>query len=226
MDNEIVKNVELINKLPGLIKVKKEVKSIVDYQITSLERKKQGLENNLTKSNHLIFTGNPGTGKTTTIIESIVQLVKLGKRVLVSAPSNTAVDNVAKGLLNNEITILRVGNTVKVDDDIFPFTPEGKILASKDSKDIKKLKIRSEELRKMSYQYKRKFGKAERDQRRLLMNEVKRIRKEIRDIRNYFDEKLFNTSDVVVGTPIGLNNFLSDGTIFDALIIFLTTNFS
>ena len=167
----------------------------------------------------VIVHGPPGTGKTTTIIESIVQLVKLGKRVLVSAPSNTAVDNVAKGLLNNEITILRVGNTVKVDDDIFPFTPEGKILASKDSKDIKKLKIRSEELRKMSYQYKRKFGKAERDQRRLLMNEVKRIRKEIRDIRNYFDEKLFNTSDVVLGTPIGLNNFLSDGTIFDALII-------
>ena len=31
MDNEIVKNVELINKLPGLIKVKKEVKSIVDF---------------------------------------------------------------------------------------------------------------------------------------------------------------------------------------------------
>ena len=30
MDNEIVKNVELINKLPGLLKVKKEVKSIVD----------------------------------------------------------------------------------------------------------------------------------------------------------------------------------------------------
>ena len=28
MDNEIVKNVELINKLPGLLKVKKEVKSI------------------------------------------------------------------------------------------------------------------------------------------------------------------------------------------------------
>tara|TARA_B100000780_G_C21123975_1_gene455616 strand:- start:1701 stop:2540 length:840 start_codon:yes stop_codon:yes gene_type:complete len=65
INDDIVKNVELINKLPGLSKVKKEVKSIVDYQITSLERKKQGLENNLTKSNHLIFTGNPGTGKTT-----------------------------------------------------------------------------------------------------------------------------------------------------------------
>lgn len=168
--------------------------------------------------NLVILHGPPGTGKTTTLIESIVQLSKLGKRIVVSAPSNTAVDNVAKGLLANEVNILRVGNTVKVDDDIFPFTPEGKMLASKESKDIKKLKIRAEELRKMSYQYKRKFGKAERDQRRLLMNEVKRIRKEIRDMRNYFDEKLFNTADVVLGTPIGLNNFLSEGTLFDVLI--------
>jgi len=167
----------------------------------------------------VIVHGPPGTGKTTTIIEAIVQLVKDGKRVLVSAPSNTAVDNVAKGLLKNELSILRVGNSVKVDDAIFPFTPEGKMLVSKDSKDIKKLKIRAEELRKMSYQYKRKFGKAERDQRRLLMNEVKRIRKEIRDMRNYFDEKLFDTSDVVLGTPIGLNNFLKEGTLFDVLII-------
>ncbi|MGB0915450.1 MAG: AAA domain-containing protein [Crocinitomicaceae bacterium] len=167
----------------------------------------------------VVLHGPPGTGKTTTIVEAIVQLVKEGKRVVVSAPSNAAVDNVAKSLLLNEVNILRVGNTVKVDDSIFAHTPEGRMLASKEAKDIKKLKIRSEELRKMSYQYKRKFGKAERDQRRLLMNEVKRIRKEIRDMRNYFDEKLFEQSDVVLGTPIGLNNFLAEGTLFDTLVI-------
>ena len=65
MDNEIVKNVELINKLPGLSKVKKEVKSIVDFLLTSKEREKEGLGNPTTITNHLIFTGNPGTGKTT-----------------------------------------------------------------------------------------------------------------------------------------------------------------
>ena len=65
MDNEIVKNVELINKLPGLLKVKKEVKSIVDFLLTSKEREKEGLGNSTTITNHLIFTGNPGTGKTT-----------------------------------------------------------------------------------------------------------------------------------------------------------------
>src|SRR5690606_6497119 len=124
----------------------------------------------------LLVHGPPGTGKTTTLIESIYQLVKQGKSVLVTAPSNTAVDNVAKGLLEIDLSILRVGNSLKVDDAIFPHTPEGKMQEAKEQKEIKKLKIRAEELRKMSYQYKRHFGKAEREQRKLLMREVKRIR--------------------------------------------------
>ena len=89
MDNEIVKNVELINKLPGLIKVKKEVKSIVDFLLTSKEREKEGLNNSTTITNHLIFTGNPGTGKTTVarIIANIYRdlgLIRDGKLIEVT----------------------------------------------------------------------------------------------------------------------------------------------
>ena len=50
---------------------------------------------------------------------------------------------------------------------IFPYTPEGKMQEAKEHKEIKKLKIRAEELRRMSYQYKRNFGKEEREQRSL-----------------------------------------------------------
>lgn len=167
----------------------------------------------------LLVHGPPGTGKTTTLIESIYQLVKQGKSVLVTAPSNTAVDNIAKGLLAIDLSILRVGNSLKVDDAIFPHTPEGKMQEAKEQKEIKKLKIRAEELRKMSYQCKRHFGKAEREQRKLLMREVKRIRQEIKDIRNYFDEKLYNSAEVVLSTPIGLKNFLPEEALFDVLIM-------
>jgi len=89
MDNKIVKNVELINKLPGLIRVKKEIKSIVDFLLTSKEREKEGLGNSTTITNHLIFTGNPGTGKTTVarIIANIYRdlgLVNDGKLIEVT----------------------------------------------------------------------------------------------------------------------------------------------
>ena len=74
-------------------------------------------------------------------------------------------------------------------------------------------------MRKMSYQYKRSFGKAEREQRNALIKEVKRLRKEIRDIQDYFDEKLFDNAEVILGTPIGLKNALPATSEFDILFI-------
>jgi superfamily I DNA and/or RNA helicase len=192
----------------------------IDFQNKTLNESQQLAVKGIVYNDNLaIVHGPPGTGKTTTLIEAIVQSVKLGKRILVTASSNTAVDNVAKGLLDKEIDILRVGNTLKVDDDIFSSTPEGKMQEAKELKEIKKLKIRAEEMRKMSYQYKRSFGKAEREQRNALIKEVKRLRKEIRDIQDYFDEKLFDNAEVILGTPIGLKNALPATSDFDILFI-------
>ncbi len=151
-----------------------------------------------------IVHGPPGTGKTTTLIEAVIQLIKTGEKVLVSAPGNTAVDNIAKGLIERGVKLLRVGNTTKVNDSIFAYTPEGKLNNSKQQKEIKQLKIRAEEFRKMALKYKRNFGKAEREQRNLLFKEVKNIRTEIKQLQVYNEEKLFAEADVIAGTPIGL----------------------
>lgn len=152
----------------------------------------------------VIVHGPPGTGKTTTLVEAIVQLVKRGEKVLVSAPSNTAVDNIARGLIKQGINLLRVGNTNKVDDQLFSHTPEGRLSGSKQQKEIKQLKIRAEEFRRMALKYKRSFGKAEREQRSLLFKEVRNIRNEIRKLQTYNEEKLFEQAQVIAGTPVGL----------------------
>jgi len=166
-----------------------------------------------------IVHGPPGTGKTTTLIEAVQQLVKIGEKIIVSAPTNTAVDNIAKGLIKENVKVLRVGNLTKVDDLIFPFTAEGALQNSKQLKEIKKLKIRAEELRKMASQYKRNFGKDERVQRDLLYKEVKLIRKQIKDERKHFEYQLYKEANVVLGTPIGLNDFISSDHKFNTLII-------
>jgi ATP-dependent RNA/DNA helicase IGHMBP2 len=169
--------------------------------------------------NIVIVHGPPGTGKTTTLIEAILQLIKNGEKVLVSAPSNTAVDNIAKGLIQQGVNLLRVGNTSKVDELIFPHTPEGHLSNSKQQKEIKQLRIRAEEFRRMALKYKRSFGKSEREQRNLLFKEVKNIRAEIKKLRAYNEEKLFTEAQVIAGTPIGLYDADMKNATFSTLVI-------
>lgn len=167
----------------------------------------------------LIVHGPPGTGKTTTLVEAILQLIMKGEKILVSAPSNTAVDNIAKGLIRQSTRVLRVGNTSKVDEIVFAYTPEGKLANSKQQKEIKQLKIRAEEFRKMALKYKRSFGKAERDQRNLLFQEVKNIRAEIKKLQTYNEDKMLSEADVILGTPIGLYDANINRIHFHTLII-------
>ena len=166
-----------------------------------------------------IVHGPPGTGKTTTLIEAILQLTKTGEKVLVSAPSNTAVDNIAKGLIAKNVSVLRVGNTSKVDETIFSHTPEGRLANSGQQKEIKDLKIRAEQFRKMALKYKRSYGKAEREQRNLLLKEVKSIRSEIKKIQAYNEARLFTEAEVILGTPIGLYDAKINHIKFHTLLI-------
>lgn len=166
-----------------------------------------------------IVHGPPGTGKTTTLVEAVRCLVENGEKVLVSAPSNTAVDHFALGLHKAGLRILRVGNASKANEAIYPFTPEGKLVNDKLRKEIKDLKIRAEEFRKMALKYKRSFGKAEREQRSLLFKEVKNIREEIRKRMIYHEEKLFLEAQVILGTPVALYDENLEGLQFNTLVI-------
>jgi ATP-dependent RNA/DNA helicase IGHMBP2 len=167
----------------------------------------------------LIVHGPPGTGKSTTLAEAIFQLVQRGEKVLVSAPSNAAVDHLSKTLIGLGVNLLRVGNSSKTDADVFAHTPEGKLGNSKSQKEIKQLKIRAEEFRRMALKYKRSFGKAEREQRNLLFKEVKSIRAEIRKLQDYNEQKLFEEATVIAGTPIGLYDAGVDHMKFDSLFL-------
>jgi ATP-dependent RNA/DNA helicase IGHMBP2 len=192
----------------------------ISFYNKSLNESQQQAVAAITQNEQLtIVHGPPGTGKTTTLIEAIAQLIKADEKILVSAPSNTAVDNIAKGLIRQGLQILRVGNMSKVDAEIFSHTPEGRLNNSRDQKEIKQLKIRAEEFRKMALKYKRSFGKAEREQRNLLFKEVKNIRTEIKKLQSYNEEKLYTEADVILGTPVGLNDAHINKIKFHTLVL-------
>jgi len=190
---------------PELLKPANRTSASIQYRNTQLNESQQAAVKAIRENEQLIIVhGPPGTGKTTTLLEAIIQLISTGEKVLVSAPSNTAVDHISEGLILQGVKLLRVGNASKVNETIFSHTPEGRMANSKEQKEIKQLKIRAEEFRRMALKYKRSFGKAEREQKALLFKEVKQIRSEIKKLQAYNEDRLFNEAEVIAGTPIGL----------------------
>ena len=62
----------------------------------------------------LIIQGPPGTGKSGLLKELILLAVRQGERVLVTAPTNAAVDNMVEKLSNIGVDIVRVGNPARI----------------------------------------------------------------------------------------------------------------
>lgn len=166
-----------------------------------------------------IVHGPPGTGKTTTLSHAIQALVKSGKRILVAAPSNTAVDHFAKVLVNKGVKVLRVGNHIKIDDAILDYTVDGYLSKSAELKQIKSYQKQVDDLRKKAGQFKRVFDKAAREERNACYQEIKALRNEIKALRKFAIDKVKNQCEVILGTPVGLRDELGVNYQADYLFI-------
>lgn len=156
-----------------------------------------------------IIHGPPGTGKTTTVVEYICKALKTEKSMLVCSPSNLAVDLLAEKLLRKGINVVRVGNPIRISDEILNNTLDGKLMSHSSYKEIKELRKRAEEYRTMARKYKRSFGPSERQQRELLFKESKALIQEARELEDYIIEDSLNNAQVVCSTLVGSsNNFL------------------
>lgn len=155
-----------------------------------------------------IVHGPPGTGKTTTLVQAIKELIKQdNKQVLVVAPSNTAVDLLSEKLSEEGLNVLRVGNPVRVSERLVSLTLDSKMAAHSRMKEMKNLKKQANEFRNMAHKYKRNFGKSEREQRKALFDEAHRIMKEIGNTEQYIMDDLISKAQVITATLVGSNHY-------------------
>ena len=69
-----------------------------------------------------LIHGPPGTGKTSTLIELIYHESRRGNKVLATADSNTAVDNMLMRLAKLDLNIVRIGHPVRIAEELHKYS--------------------------------------------------------------------------------------------------------
>ena len=166
-----------------------------------------------------IIHGPPGTGKTTTLVALIKELIKTEKRILVCASSNNAVDLLSERLSEVGLDVLRVGNISRIHDQLLHLTLDEKMRNHPDWNYIKKLKIDAQETDKKASQYKRTFGPEEIDERKALRKEARELRKWAYELEDRLMENIIAETQVVACTLIGASHKLIQNLRFHTVII-------
>lgn len=166
-----------------------------------------------------IIHGPPGTGKTTTMVQAIMETLKNEKQVLVCAPSNAAVDLLAEKLGEQRIEVLRVGHPARVNEEILSKTIDAKIAQHQDFKNLKDLRKRAEEFFAMANKYKRNFGHNERTQRRAIKAEAHKLKEDARQLEFYIINDILAKAQVIACTLVGANNPAIKGMTFETVFI-------
>src|SRR5687768_16215498 len=159
------------------------------YANRDLNDSQNAAVNAIIQANDLVLVhGPPGTGKTTTLVSAMHEMVKQGEQILVCTPSNAAADHVAVELGSKGIRVARVGNVARISNDLLKYTIEGLLETHSRQKELSDYRWRALEYRRMAAKYKRNFGPDERKQRDLLYKEARALSNEARMLEDFMVE--------------------------------------
>ncbi|HEY4789703.1 MAG TPA: AAA domain-containing protein, partial [Bacteroidales bacterium] len=166
-----------------------------------------------------IIHGPPGTGKTTTLVEAILQVLNKEEQVLVCAPSNTAADLLVEKLDGKQVEVLRIGNPARVTEELLSKTLDARIVHHPYYKELKALRKKADEYKNLARKYKRNFGQTEREQRRLLFEEAGKLKAEAEQLEFFISNDIVSKAQVIAATLVGANNYALKGKKFHTVFI-------
>lgn len=174
---------------------------------------KDAVSKALSAKNVFLLHGPPGTGKTTTVVEIILQEVKRGSKILACAASNIAVDNIVERLASHRVKLVRLGHPARLLPQVLDSALDAQVLRADNSSlanDIRKeMKALNGKLLKTK----------EKGTRRDIQRELRALSKEERKRQQLAVTDVIKNADVVLSTLTGAFSRKLESTSFDLVII-------
>ena len=158
-----------------------------------------------------VIHGPPGTGKTTTLVETIYETLRRESQVLVCAQSNMAVDWIAEKLLDRGIHVLRIGNPTRVNEKMLSFTYEKKFETHPFYPALRNARKALRELKSRSRKAKNNIENTR--------TQLNRLREQVVELELSIEHQLFGEARVIACTLIGSAHRLLSGKRFSTLFI-------
>ncbi|KAL3841236.1 hypothetical protein ACJIZ3_025827 [Penstemon smallii] len=192
--------------------LKKDIK-FTPFNSSLDHSQKDAIAKALSSKDLFLLHGPPGTGKTTTVIEIILQEVKRGSKILACAASNIAVDNIVERLVPNRVKLVRLGHPARLLPQVLESALDAQVLRGDNSalaKDIRKeMKALNSKLLKAK----------DRNTKRDIRRELKTLSKEERKRQQLAVTDVIKNADVVLTTLTGALSKTLEGISFDLVII-------
>lgn len=201
---------ELRDLFYGKAPVRLTAGSAAPLRLPWLNAAQQAAVNDVLRARDLLIVhGPPGTGKTTTLVEAVCEVLRREPQVLVCAQSNMAVDWIAEQLAGRGVNVLRIGNPTRVTDQMLSFTYERRFADHPDYPSLWQLRRTIRRLRATP-----RKGRPENFHQKMARLQERADELEIR-IRH----SLFNEARVIAATLAGTANPLLTGLRFHTLFI-------
>lgn len=153
------------------------------------------------------------TGKTHTLIELILQLLKRNQRILVCGPSNISVDNIVERLSPHKVPLIRLGHPARLLPSVLNHSLDVLTRTSEAGSIVKD--VRAEMDAKQASIRKTRSGR----ERKAVYADLKELRKEYRERERRCVSSLVAGSKVVLATLHGSGGFQLRDEQFDVVII-------
>ncbi len=165
-----------------------------------------------------LIHGPPGTGKTTTLAAVIDAAARRGQRVLATAASNMAVDNLAEKLIGRGLRVVRLGHPARVAGAVLGHTLDAQLEQAEEVKLARKWIVEAQAIRRRTHA-RRDRGSRSWAEHREQFAEANRLFRDARRQLRAAEQLILERASVVCATAAGADSRVLGGKRYDVVVV-------